>query len=95
MECGQFGEDIADEDLDLRAEEDAGGVVAEPEGAGAEFVVGLERVAFFGVHALDFDVEVQGFTWRVASGEWRVASGEWRVASGEWRVASGAGRSRE
>ena len=69
MECGQFGEDIADEDLDLRAEEDAGGVVAEPEGAGAEFVVGFERVAFFGVHALDFDVEVQGFTWRVAPGD--------------------------
>ncbi len=42
--------------------------VAEPEGAGAEFVVGFECVAFFGVHALDFDVEAQGFTRRVASG---------------------------
>ena len=69
MECGQFGEDIADEDLDLGAEEDAGGVVAEPEGAGAEFVVGLERVAFFGVHALDFDVEAQGFTRGVGDGD--------------------------
>ena len=46
--------------MDFGAEEDAVGVVAEPEGAGAEFLVGLEGVAFFGVHALDFDVEAQG-----------------------------------
>ena len=69
VECSQFREDIANEDLDLRAEEDAGGVVAEPEGAGAEFVVGFERVAFFGVHALDFDVEAQGFTRRIGDGD--------------------------
>jgi hypothetical protein len=60
VECGQFRKDIAYEDLDFGAEEDARGVVAEPERAGAEFVVGFELVAFFGVHALDFDVEAQG-----------------------------------
>ena len=46
--------------MDFGAEEDAVGVVAEPEGAGAEFAVGLEGVGFFGVHALDFDAEAQG-----------------------------------
>ena len=46
--------------MDFGAEEDAVRVVAEPEGAGAEFVVGLEGVGFFGVHALDFDVEADG-----------------------------------
>ena len=75
VECSQFREDIADEDLDLRAEEDAGGVVAEPEGAGAEFVVGFECVAFFGVHALDFDVEAQGFSRRIGDGDCLGAEG--------------------
>jgi hypothetical protein len=60
VECGQLGEDIADEDLDFGSEENAIGVVAEPEGAGAEFAVGLKGVAFFCVHTLDFDVEAEG-----------------------------------
>ena len=75
VECSQFSEDIADEDLDFGAKEDAGGVVAQPEGAGAEFVVGFECVAFFGVHALDFDVEAQGFTRRIGDGDCLGAEG--------------------
>ena len=69
MKRGQFCEDVAYEDLDFGAEKDAVGVVAEPEGAGAEFVVGLEGVAFFGVHALDFDVEAQGVAWGADDGD--------------------------
>jgi len=60
VECGQLGKDITDEDLDFGSEEDAVGIIAEPEGAGAEFAVGLKGVAFFCVDALDFDVEAEG-----------------------------------
>ena len=69
LKRGQFCEDVAYEDLDFGAEEDAVGVVAEPEGAGAEFVVGLEGVAFFSVHALDFDVEAQGLARTAGDGD--------------------------
>jgi hypothetical protein len=59
-EGGQLGKHIADEDLDFGAEEYAVGVVAEPEDPGAEFAVRLEGIAFFSVHALNFDVEAEG-----------------------------------
>ncbi len=71
--------------MDFGAEEDAVGVVAEPEGAGAEFVVGLEGVGFFGVHALDFDIEAQGVARGAGDGDFLGSEGfdideKWRSA---------------